>query len=116
MPTYSKLTVWSLVAALFSLLVTVRSWGPFMLSMTAIAYQVGEVGVALVLMRAKPRFILSLAFAPVFLAWKTAIDLLASLNYRSGNWTRTARQPHIKPNENAVDEVSRAASERTRRQ
>ena len=111
MPTYSKLTVWSLAAALLSLLVMVHSWGPFMLSTTAITYQIAEVGVALVLMRAEPRFILSLAFAPVFLAWKTAIDLLASLGHRGQSWTRAARQPHTISNENAGEEVSRAASE-----
>jgi hypothetical protein len=111
MPTYSKLVVWSLAAAFLSLLVIVRSWGPFMLSATAITYQVAEVGVALVIMRAEPRFILSLVFAPVFLAWKIAIDLLASFGHRGQSWTRAARQPHTKSTEDAGDEVSRVASE-----
>jgi hypothetical protein len=42
-------------------------------------------------MRAGPAFLASLAFAPVFLAWKAVIDLLALVGFRRHLWARTAR-------------------------
>jgi hypothetical protein len=57
----------------------------------SLAYQAGEIAVALRRMRAGPAFLASLAFAPVFLAWKAVIDLLALIGFRRQLWARTVR-------------------------
>lgn len=94
MPTYSKLLNWSFVALGISLMVSPWTLGPVILVSLALLYQIFEVVVALRIMRAGRQFVVSLAFAPLFLAWKAGIDLLAVIGYRRNVWTRTDRQPH----------------------
>ncbi len=104
-PTYSKALAWTAGALGLSLLAWPRDGGPLVVSLAALGYQVTEVGLGLVLMRAKARFVASLAFAPIFLAWKTAIDVLAALGHRGQSWTRTARQPHAESAASGEDEL-----------
>jgi cellulose synthase/poly-beta-1,6-N-acetylglucosamine synthase-like glycosyltransferase len=93
MPTYSKLMNWTALALVLAVLL--RPWSPWLLAAVgaALAYQVLEIGISLRLMKAGPSFVASLAFAPLFLAWKAGIDALAVLGYRGGIWTRTSRTP-----------------------
>jgi len=86
-------------------------WSPalFYTMLVVFGYQVAEVGIALALMRARPRFIASLLFAPIFLVWKAGIDLLAVVGHRKNDWTRTERAPHPElPSENGDDSPSSA--------
>jgi cellulose synthase/poly-beta-1,6-N-acetylglucosamine synthase-like glycosyltransferase len=94
MPSYSRLLNWTAVAVVAGLVL--RPWAPGILvaAVVILAYQVFEMGVGLRLMRADLRFVASLSLAPVFLAWKAVIDLLAVFGHRRDVWTRTARQPH----------------------
>jgi cellulose synthase/poly-beta-1,6-N-acetylglucosamine synthase-like glycosyltransferase len=91
LPTYSKLMNQSLAALLAALLLRARAPGLLPAVLLVLAYQGGEIAVALRRMRAGPAFLASLAFAPVFLAWKAVIDLLALVGFRRHLWARTAR-------------------------
>jgi cellulose synthase/poly-beta-1,6-N-acetylglucosamine synthase-like glycosyltransferase len=93
MPTYSKLMNWTALGLVIAVLL--RPWSPWLLAAVgaALAYQVLEIGISLRLMQAGPSFVASLAFAPLFLAWKAGVDALAVLGYRGGIWTRTSRTP-----------------------
>lgn len=95
MPPYSKLLNWTLVALVVTGVAATHSLGPLILVALAFAYQVAEVGIAMWIMGPEPRFIASLMFAPVFLAWKAVIDLLAVLGFQRDRWIRTERQPHV---------------------
>jgi cellulose synthase/poly-beta-1,6-N-acetylglucosamine synthase-like glycosyltransferase len=94
MPTYSKLLTVTLVAIPITL--AAIPWSPVPATLLAIArlYQLTEVVIALRIMKAPRRFVMSLAFAPIFLVWKSVIDLLALVGHRRNAWTRTERQPH----------------------
>ncbi len=94
MPPYSKHINWSVLAGLIALAAAPASLGPLALVAATFTYLGLEVLAALVLMKADAKFVSSLVFAPVFLAWKAAIDLLAVVNFRGDAWTRTERQPH----------------------
>lgn len=94
MPTYSGLMNWTAVAGVVALLVSPWTLAPIALVAGALAYQLAEVVVALWIMDADWRFIRSLAFAPVFLVWKSVIDLLALVGHRRTLWARTDRKPH----------------------
>lgn len=96
MPPYSKHINWSVLAGLVSLAAAPATLGPLVLVGVTFGYQVLEVLAALVLMKADAKFVSSLVFAPIFLAWKAAIDLLAVVNFRGDAWTRTERQPHTR--------------------
>jgi hypothetical protein len=91
LPTYSKLMNQSLLALGVALLLRGRAPGLLPAVLLALAYQAGEIAVALRRMRAGPAFLASLAFAPIFLAWKAVIDLLAVVGFRRNLWARTAR-------------------------
>jgi cellulose synthase/poly-beta-1,6-N-acetylglucosamine synthase-like glycosyltransferase len=91
LPTYSKLMNQSLLALLLAVLLRERAPGLLPAVLLALAYQGGEIAVALRRMRAGPAFLASLAFAPVFLVWKAVIDLLAVVGFRRNLWARTAR-------------------------
>jgi uncharacterized membrane protein len=93
-PAYSKLLYLSGLAFLATL--PLAPFAPALLAVTSavLLYQLVEVGVALRIMRAERRVLVSLAFAPVFLAWKALIDSLALVGYRRQVWARTERQPH----------------------
>lgn len=92
-PTYAthmNLTLIALVAAV----PLAPAWPSFLaLAALALGYQVLEIGVALVIMRARPSFVLSLAFAPAFLALRAVVDVLAVFGRRRGHWARTQRAP-----------------------
>jgi cellulose synthase/poly-beta-1,6-N-acetylglucosamine synthase-like glycosyltransferase len=94
MPSYSKLMNWTGVAILLAVIVLPSSGWLLAAALVAVGYQVLEIIVGLRLLGAKPAYIASLAYAPVFLVWKAAVDLLASVGYKRANWTRTARTPH----------------------
>jgi cellulose synthase/poly-beta-1,6-N-acetylglucosamine synthase-like glycosyltransferase len=91
MPTYAKLMNWSVVALVGAFLL--RSWDPRLLwgAAVVLGYQALEVGIALILMKAEPRFLLSLAYAPVFLVWRAGVELSALLGRRPSQWTRATR-------------------------
>ena len=91
LPTYSKLMNQSLAALLVAVLLRGRAPGLLPAVLLSLAYQAGEIAVALRRMRAGPAFLASLAFAPVFLAWKAVIDLLALIGFRRQLWARTVR-------------------------
>ncbi|HXK23410.1 MAG TPA: glycosyltransferase family 2 protein [Myxococcota bacterium] len=91
MPNYSTMFTWSAVAFAVSLLLVARA--PWLLAgaCVVIAYQLCELGISLRLMRVPPGFVRSLAFAPVFLAWRAAIDVLALVGHRRDRWGRRGR-------------------------
>lgn len=91
LPTYSMLMNLSLLALVAAWLLHARAPGLLAAVLLALAAQGAEITVALRRMRAGPAFLVSLAFAPVFLAWKAAIDLLAAVGFRRHVWARTAR-------------------------
>ena len=91
LPTYSKLMNQSLLALLAAVLLRGRAPGLLPVVLLVLAYQAGEIAVALRRMRAGPGFLASLAFAPIFLAWKAVIDLLAVIGFRRHLWARTLR-------------------------
>ncbi len=93
-PTYSGLLNWTAVASLLALFALPWTIAPAAVVGCALAYQLAEVGVALWIMEADWRFIRSLAFAPVFLVWKSVIDVLALVGHRRNIWARTHRKPH----------------------
>jgi cellulose synthase/poly-beta-1,6-N-acetylglucosamine synthase-like glycosyltransferase len=93
-PTYARMLSLTLLALVLAWLVRRETAGPLVVAIGVLAYQVVEVGIALRLMRASPRFIASLAFAPIFLAWKIPIDVLAALGHRREVWARTERRHH----------------------
>jgi len=90
MPTYSM----SLNLTLLALLLGVLS-GPgsnvLAISLGALLGQCLEGMAALWVMRPSWRFVLSLGFAPLFLIWKLAIDLMTLVGRRPRRWVRTAR-------------------------
>jgi hypothetical protein len=94
MPAYSKHLNWTAVALVLGALATPATFGPLCVAGAALLYQIAEVGVAMRIMGAGPQLIASLAFAPVFLLWKAAIDALAVVGFRRDAWIRTERQPH----------------------
>lgn len=108
MPPYSKLLYLSVAASGLSLLLW--PWAPQLLlvSGTVLVYQLFEIGVALRIMRAPAPFVVSLAFAPVFLVWKAGVDVLALVGHRRDAWTRTDRNPHHR------DEVAQGSDVATR--
>ena len=91
MPPYAKLLNFSLIGLVLALLL--RPWDPTLLlgAGAVLAYQIAEVGIALVLMRAEPRFLASLAFAPVFLLWRAGVELAVLVGRRPSQWTRATR-------------------------
>lgn len=96
MPTYSTMLNASFVGLACSLVLL--SEAPWLLVGVAVVlvYQLCELGIALLLMGVTPGFVRSLAFAPVFLVWRAAVDLLALLGHRRDRWgsrgrTRSAR-------------------------
>jgi cellulose synthase/poly-beta-1,6-N-acetylglucosamine synthase-like glycosyltransferase len=91
LPTYSKQMNQTLLGLAVALLLRERAPGLLPAVLVALAYQGAEIAVALRRMRAGPAFLASLAFAPVFLAWKAVIDLLAVIGFRRNLWARTAR-------------------------
>jgi 1,2-diacylglycerol 3-beta-glucosyltransferase len=98
-PPYSKLMNLSLLALAAAALARIGdpepSALPLALALVAITLQLGEFAAALALMGGGPRYAASIAFAPVFLAWKASIDLRASWGRRDCAWLRTPRIPHI---------------------
>ena len=95
MPTYASMLNGSLIA--FGLALPLF-WGrdPALLwtLFGVLVYQGLEVLAALFLMRASPRFVASLAFAPIFLVWRGVIDVLATFGHRNDRWSRTDRVTH----------------------
>lgn len=111
LPTYSKTASWSLVVLAASLLLHSREPGLLPAALAILGYQGLELCVALRLMRASPRFLASLAFSPVYLAWKAVVDGLALVGYRREAWVRTDRTPHLEqtpedPKEAVASEVA----------
>ena len=94
MPTYSSLMNWTAVAGIAALVVSPWTLAPLVVVAAALAYQLFEVVVSLRIMGADARFVRSLAFAPVFLVWKSVIDVLALVGHRRNVWARTDRKPH----------------------
>jgi hypothetical protein len=92
MPTYSMTANLTLLALGLSLLLAPTNpwwmWGTAAL----LGLQLLEFAAGLWLMQSSWRFVASLAFAPVFLLWKGAIDALALLGYRRDRWARTERR------------------------
>ncbi len=91
LPTYSmtlNLLAVGLVLGVLALGVTAM---PLVL-LCGVAVAAGlEILAAAILMKAPPRYLTSFVIAPVFLAWKAVIDLLATVGFRAGNWSRTER-------------------------
>jgi cellulose synthase/poly-beta-1,6-N-acetylglucosamine synthase-like glycosyltransferase len=96
LPSYSKhMNLTLLAAALLgtaSLLAAQpgAAWAWALLGL-ALGLQLAEFGLALWIMRAGWRQLASLALAPLFLAWKAALDLRVWLGSGSSAWVRTAR-------------------------
>jgi cellulose synthase/poly-beta-1,6-N-acetylglucosamine synthase-like glycosyltransferase len=92
LPTYSMTANLTLLALALSLvLAPANSW--WLIATSALlGFQMLEVAAGLWVMQASWRFIGSLAFAPVFLAWKGTIDALALAGYRRHRWARTERR------------------------
>lgn len=90
-PTYSMTANLTLLALALSLMfVPTNPWWLFWAA-ALLGVQMLEVAAGLWVMQASWRFIASLAFAPVFLAWKGTIDALALVGYRRDRWARTQR-------------------------
>jgi len=94
MPGYSKLLNWTLATAVVSLIFVERSPALTLAVLFVLIYQMFEVLLAMRLMRAGLRTLKSLMFAPVFLVWKAAIDILATVGHRRDAWVRTERAAH----------------------
>lgn len=96
LPSYSMLANQTVILLILGLIILGTSAVPLALGCLALAYQLLEFGLGLWLMRADPSFVLSILFAPCFLVWKAAIDLLAMLGHHRGRWVRTGRRAHRK--------------------
>jgi cellulose synthase/poly-beta-1,6-N-acetylglucosamine synthase-like glycosyltransferase len=94
MPSYSKLMNWTGVALVLAIILS--QWSTWLLPtvIVALVYQGVEIVIGLRLLGAKPEFVASLAYAPIFLAWKAVVDGLASIGFRRADWRRTSRKPH----------------------
>lgn len=94
MPSYATLLNLTLIGGVGAALLL--PWGalPTWVLLAVLLYQIVEVLAALVLMRASPRFLVSLAFTPVFLVWRGVIDVLALFGHRRNRWARTDRVRH----------------------
>jgi 1,2-diacylglycerol 3-beta-glucosyltransferase len=94
MPSYATLLNATLITLVLALsLLPLDAWATRVVA-GVFVYQVVEVMVALVLLRASPRFLVSLAFTPVFLVWRGVIDVLALFGHRRDRWARTGRVAH----------------------
>jgi cellulose synthase/poly-beta-1,6-N-acetylglucosamine synthase-like glycosyltransferase len=92
MPTYSMTANLTLLALGLALVLAGTNswwlWGTGWL----LGLQLLEFAAGLWVMQSSWRFIASIAFAPVFLVWKGAIDALALVGYRRDRWARTERR------------------------
>ncbi len=107
MPSYSKHLNWTIGALVLAAIVAPVTLGPLAVGGAALAYQVGEVLAGMWIMGVEWSFVASLLFAPVFLAWKAVIDLLAVIGFRRDAWIRTERQPHEAEDEGSFDGLVR---------
>lgn len=94
MPSYATLLNATLIAMAAALLLLPFDTLVVKLLIAVFVYQALEVLAALVVMRASPRFLLSLAYTPIFLVWRGVIDVLALFGHRRDRWARTGRVAH----------------------
>lgn len=92
LPTYSMTANLTLLALALSLLFAPSSPWWLLLAGALLALQMLEIAAGLWVMRASWRFVVSLAFGPVYLVWKATIDALALAGYRRDRWARTERR------------------------
>jgi cellulose synthase/poly-beta-1,6-N-acetylglucosamine synthase-like glycosyltransferase len=92
LPTYSMTANLTLLALALSLMFLPTNPWWLVLASSLLALQMLEIAAGLWVMQASSRFVASLAFAPVFLIWKGAIDTLAIAGYRRDRWARTERR------------------------
>lgn len=94
MPSYSGLLNATVLLVPVTWFVSELSVVPLVANLLLLGYQMLEVCVAYALMGAHPRDLLALAYAPAFLAWKGAIEILARFGVQKTAWIRTARSHH----------------------
>lgn len=97
MPTYAGLANATLLALVAGVLLRPVSPGLLVGAGAALGSQLFELAAGLWLMRASPRFVGALLFAPVFLVFRAGVDALAALGFRRHVWARTARRPAAVP-------------------
>ena len=94
LPSYSGLLNATVLLLPLTWLVSALCPALLVVNLLLLAYQLLEVGVAYALMGARPRDLLALAYAPVFLVWKGGIEILARLGVQRTAWVRTKRSQH----------------------
>jgi 1,2-diacylglycerol 3-beta-glucosyltransferase len=97
LPNYAMLANLTILGSILVALLDVP--GRAVLAMWLAALLVGQVlylSLGIVVARPSRRVLRSLAFAPVFLAWKVMIDLVSLAHLRQSTWVRTRREPSTK--------------------